>query len=214
MGPINNINYPSFIEEEKLMSRGYRLIAGVDEAGRGPLAGPVVAAAVILPLPLNNHDLAGIKDSKMLSARQRDYLYRKIEAIALAVGTGIIDSGDIDRHGILPATRLAMKTAVKRLTTSPDSLLIDYVKLPEVSCPQTSLKFGDRLCFSIACASIIAKVTRDRIMQELDRQYPGYGLGQHKGYGTAAHLACLRRLGPCPVHRRSFKPVREMSVEA
>ena len=196
-----------------MAARGYRLIAGVDEAGRGPLAGPVVAAAVILPAPLDAPELAGVKDSKLLSPRQRQSLYHHIRATAVAVGVGIIDNREIDRCGIVPATRLAMKMAVEGLTTPPESLLIDYMKLPEAPYPQRSLKFGDRLCFSIACASIIAKVTRDNIMLELDRAYPGYRLARHKGYGTAEHLSCLRQLGPSPIHRHSFKPVRDLINE-
>ena len=205
---------PSFIEEEKMAAQGYRLIAGVDESGRGPLAGPVVAAAVILPAPLNAPDLAGVRDSKLLKPRQRESLYHCIRETAISVGIGIIDNQTIDIQGIVKATRLAMKTAVEQLATPPESLLIDYLRLPELSLPQQGIKFGDRLCFSIACASIIAKVTRDRIMVALDRAHPGYRLARHKGYGTAEHLACLRRLGPSPVHRRSFRPVKDVIRES
>ncbi len=205
---------PSFAEEAKMAALGYRLIAGVDEAGRGPLAGPVVAAAVILPTPLNATALAGVKDSKLLGPHQRESLYHHIQETAIAVGVGVIDNQVIDSQGIIAATRLAMKMAVDRLATPPDSLLIDHLRLPEVPCPQKGIKNGDRLCFSIACASIIAKVTRDKIMVELDKAYPGYRLAQHKGYGTTEHLTYLRRLGPSPVHRRSFRPVKEVLNES
>jgi ribonuclease HII len=196
-----------------MAAQGYRFIAGVDEAGRGPLAGPVVAAAVIIPLNLDLTTLAGVRDSKLLKPRQRELLYDRIQETAISIGVGIIDNQTIDGQGIIKATRLAMKTAVEQLTTPPESLLIDYLRLPELPYPQKGIKFGDRVCFSIACASIIAKVTRDRIMQELDRIHPGYRLARHKGYGTAEHLACLRRLGPSPVHRRSFKPVKDLIHE-
>lgn len=205
---------PSFVEEEEMAARGYRLVAGVDESGRGPLAGPVVAAAVILPAPLNAPELASVRDSKLLKPRQRETLYRHIRATAISVGIGVINNQVIDDQGIIQATRLAMKMAVEQLAPPPESLLIDYLRLPELPYPQEGIKFGDRLCFSIACASIIAKVTRDRIMVGLDKAYPGYQLARHKGYGTAGHLACLRRLGPSPVHRRSFQPVKDVIHES
>lgn len=214
MRVISRTTLPSFIEEERLAAQGYRLIAGVDEAGRGPLAGPVVAAAVILPASLDATNLRGVKDSKLLGPRQRESLYLHIQETAIAIGTGVIDNQIIDSQGVIAATRLAMKMAIDRLATPPDSLLIDHLWLPEVPCPQKGIKNGDRLCFSIACASIVAKVTRDKIMLELDKAYPGYRLAQHKGYGTAEHLACLRRLGPSPVHRHSFRPVKEITNES
>ena len=202
---------PSFAEEELLVAQGYQFIAGVDEAGRGPLAGPVVAAAVILPYPLKASWLDRVKDSKQLSSASRESLFHHIHETAISIGISMALSEIIDAQGIIRATRLAMKLAIEQLSPPPQSLLIDYMHLPEVSLPQKGIVNGDSLCFSIACASIIAKVTRDRLMIELDRAYPGYGLAQHKGYGTREHLSCLSRLGPSPIHRRSFKPVKDMS---
>ena len=201
---------PSLTQEKKLVAQGYRLIAGVDEVGRGALAGPVVAAAVILPCEVDAPWLKQVKDSKQLNPVKREFLFPHIQEIAISTGIGVISNEVIDTQGIIKATRLAMKQAVERLSPSPEWLLIDYMRLPEVPLPQEGIKNGDSLCFSIACASIIAKVTRDRLVVELDRDYPGYELAQHKGYGTKEHLACLHRLGPSPIHRRSFKPVTEM----
>jgi len=209
MTPVKN-QMPSFAEEELLRARGYRLIAGVDEVGRGALMGPVVAAAVILPDNITTRWGDGIRDSKQLSPAKRELLYDHIREIAISVGVGISSSDVVDACGIIQATRLAMKSAINQLMPAPHFLLIDYIYLPGVSLPQKGITDGDSLCFSIACASIIAKVTRDRIALELDRDYPGYGFAGHKGYGTKEHLACLRRKGPCPVHRRSFRPVREI----
>ncbi len=201
---------PSFDEEIKLESQGFCCIAGIDEAGRGALAGPVVAAAVILPSQVRIPFLHRIKDSKKLTPRQRAELFENIRNVAVATGVGIIDFDIIDSTGIAEATRLAMKMAVENLSPPADYLLIDYMKLPDVSLPQKGITHGDDLCYSIAAASIIAKVTRDRIMVELDNAYSGYGLASHKGYGTGEHLACLQRLGPSPVHRRSFNPVCQL----
>jgi len=200
-------NLPSFVEERRLEAQGYQYIAGVDEAGRGALAGPVVAAAVILPCHLDVPWLDQVKDSKLLSSARRQHLFNHIQNTAISIGTGVASYEIIDAQGIIKATLLAMKLAVDQLRPPPDTLLIDHLLLPEVSLPQRGITGGDRLCFSIACASIIAKVTRDRIMVELDSIYPGYGLAQHKGYGTRDHLFNLYRLGPSLVHRRSFKPV-------
>jgi ribonuclease HII len=202
---------PSFIEEEQLVAKGYRLIAGVDEAGRGALAGPVVAAAVILPGSVDAAQLDGVKDSKLISPAKRERLYYHIREIAVSVGVGMAPHSLVDSLGIIRATRIAMKQAIEQLSPYPESLLIDYMRLPELKLPQKGITHGDNLCFSIACASIIAKVARDRIMVELDRDYPGYGMAQHKGYGTRQHVACLLRLGACPIHRRSFRPVMEIT---
>lgn len=203
----------SLAEEKALRLKGYHYIAGIDEVGRGPLAGPVVAAAVIVPAKIKRaHWLNDIRDSKLLSATQRERLYEPIKEMAVSFGVGMISSQTIDIQGIAKATRLAMKQAVEQLSPKPDYLLIDYVKLPEVPLPQKGVIEGDSLCFSIACASIIAKVTRDRLMVELDSVYPGYGLAHHKGYGTREHLECLHRLGPCPIHRHSFQPVKDAAV--
>jgi ribonuclease HII len=189
--------------------RGYQLIAGIDEAGRGALAGPVVAAAVILPLPFKADWQDDIRDSKQLTPARREHLYSRIREAAVAVGIGMVTHDVIDGHNIVIATRLAMRLAVADLTTAPHSLLIDYVRLTEIPLPQKSLIKGDQRCFSIACASIIAKVARDRLMTRLEQTYPGYELAVHKGYGTRGHLDKLRQHGPCPIHRRSFAPVRE-----
>lgn len=201
---------PSFAEESMLLARGYVRVAGVDEAGRGPLAGPVVAAAVVLAQGIETPWFSEVRDSKELTASVRDVLYDCIRGAALGVGVGQAESGEIDAVGIAPATRLAMRRAIEQLRPAPDWLLIDYVSVPEVKLPQTAITRGDSLCTSIACASIVAKVIRDRLMKDIDRRYPGYGFVQHKGYGTPEHLLRLQQLGPCPVHRRSFQPVRGM----
>ena len=207
---ITNPEMPSFAEEKVLERQGYRRIAGIDEVGRGALAGPVVAAAVILPRRKKAPWFAQVKDSKLLSSTVREHLFPHIQEAAIAIGIGIISHKVIDARGIAKATRLAMKKAIDQLSPPPESLLIDYFRLPEVSLPQKGIKDGDKLCFSIACASIIAKVARDQLMIEFDRTYPGYGLAHHKGYSTKEHLSCLRRLGPSPIHRQSFQPVREV----
>ena len=201
---------PSFVEERMLEAQGYRRVAGIDEVGRGPLAGPVVAAAVIVPCDLDAPWLNLVRDSKQLSQSRRELLFHHIHEVATGIGIGLVQPEGIDDLGIVKATRVAMKLAVDQLWPPPESLLIDYMSLPEAKLPQKGITKGDSLCFSIACASIIAKVTRDHLMIELDRTYPGYGLTHHKGYGTREHLACLRRLGPSPIHRRSFKPVKDM----
>ncbi len=210
---INNLQIPSFIEEERLEAQGYQYIAGIDEAGRGALAGPVVAAAVILPHHIDAPWLNQVKDSKQLSPARRELLFHHIHEVAISTGIGIATYKVIDDQGIIKATRLAMKLAIDQLAPPPESLLIDYMLLPEVPLPQKGIINGDSLCFSIACASIVAKVTRDQVMIELDRTYPGYGLAQHKGYGTREHLSCLRRLGPSPIHRQSFRPIKEIIQE-
>jgi ribonuclease HII len=201
---------PSFIEEELLEAQGYRLIAGIDEVGRGALAGPVVAAAVILPLQVDAPWLAEVRDSKQLTPAKRELLFHRIQEIAISIGIGLTPHYLIDTKGIIKATCLAMKHAIDQLSPPPQFLLIDYMRLPEVKLPQKGIIDGDNLCFSIACASIIAKVARDQLMVAFDRIYPGYGLAQHKGYGTREHLTCLSQLGPCPIHRQSFSPVKEI----
>jgi ribonuclease HII len=201
---------PSFIEEELLEAQGYRFIAGVDEAGRGALAGPVVAAAVILPRDLAAPWLAGVRDSKLLTPARREIFFHHIHQVAVAIGIGATPHDLVDKKGIVSATRLAMKQAIEQLSPPAESLLIDYLRLPEVGLPQKGITNGDNLCFSIACASIIAKVARDWLMALFDRVYPGYGLARNKGYGTSEHFACLSRLGPCPIHRRSFSPVKDI----
>jgi ribonuclease HII len=206
----NNHLIPSFIEEKLLEAQGYRLIAGVDEVGRGALIGPVVAAAVILPHDINTRWRDRVRDSKQLSPAKREFLSDCIHEIAISIGIGASPPEVIDAQGIIRATRLAMKSAIDQLEPEPQYLLIDYMHLPEVQLPQKGITNGDGLCFSIACASIVAKVARDRLMVELDRAYPGYGLARHKGYSTKEHIACLHQRGACPLHRRSFRPVREV----
>ncbi len=210
VGLINSLQKPTFTEEKLLEAQGYRLIAGIDEAGRGALAGPVVAAAVVLPCPIDAPWLNQVKDSKQLTPTRRELLFHNIHEVAIAIGIGVAHHDVIDTQGIIRATRLAMKLAIDQLSPPPESLLIDYMLLPDVNLPQKGIKNGDILCFSIACASIIAKVARDHLMVELDQIYPGYGLAKHKGYGTREHMVSLRRLGPSPIHRQSFQPVKEI----
>lgn len=200
---------PGFDEEKILWKKGIWLVAGIDEVGRGALAGPVAAAAVILPREVDGSWCSEIRDSKLLTPKERGYLSAKICENAISIGIGVIPSQRIDKYGIARATRLAMKMAIEKLDVKPDSLLIDYFGLPEVNLPQKGVLDGDTLCFSIACASIVAKVARDRLMVRFDRTYPGYNLAVNKGYGTGEHLECLRRLGPSAIHRASFQPVRE-----
>jgi len=194
-----------------LLSQGYSFVAGLDEAGRGSLAGPVVAAAVILPLSRDCSTwLAGVRDSKLLTAQARERLYKVIMQHALAVGVGSGSVELIDERNILQATKWAMRSALAQLKILPQALLLDAIRLPEIELPQRSIIKGDTLCLSIAAASIIAKVTRDRIMIQLHEEYPVYGFAQNKGYGTEAHLLALRQHGATPHHRKSFAPVREL----
>ncbi len=198
---------PTFDQEATLQAQGYRLIAGVDEVGRGALAGPVMAAAVILPLGADFAWLRLVRDSKQLSPRQRERVFDLVQGAGIPFGLGSVPHATIDEVGIVQATRMAMAQAVESLPSRPDFLLIDALSLPEVDLPQKGIIRGDQLSFSIACASIMAKVSRDRRMTEFDGVYPGYGLARHKGYGTKQHLQCLGQLGPCAIHRRSFAPV-------
>jgi len=216
----NPVGFRAF--EEEGFARGFRRIAGLDEVGRGPLAGPVVAAAVVLPRGFFHPD---IKDSKLLTATQREKLAPLIRSNAASWGLGVVEAEEIDRINILKASLLAMAKACEALRPRPDYLLVDGNQeisrelLQAISRsggsppPQKTIIKGDRLCLSIAAASIIAKVARDRIMVELDKSYPAYGFASHKGYGSAAHLEALRRFGPSPIHRRSFRPVREARGE-
>ena len=189
--------------ENQLREKGYRYIAGLDEAGRGPLAGPVVAGAVILP-PDTELVIPGVDDSKKLSGLRRGKLLEEIKEKAIAWAVGIVDVETIDQINILQATKKAMKQAVEGLQTSPEILLIDAVELAQVSLPQQPLIHGDALSVSIAAASIVAKETRDALMIALDSLYPEYGFASNKGYGSAQHIAALRKYGPCPIHRRTF----------
>lgn len=192
--------------DSRIRAGGYRLVAGVDEAGRGPLAGPVVAAAVILAEGI---DLPGVDDSKKLSEARREELYPLIMERAVTVGIGISEPNVIDEINILQATLAAMRTAVEGLSPPPEILLVDGISTVPLPLPQKTLKKGDARSLSIAAASIIAKVTRDRLMVEYDRNYPGYGFAAHKGYGCAGHLAAIAELGPSPIHRLTFRGVRE-----
>ncbi len=202
---------PTLEEEMALFDQGYSFIAGLDEAGRGCLAGPVVAAAVILPLAPDTPDrFAGVNDSKQLTEQTRERLYTVIMQNAVAVGVGIGTVELIDKRNILIATKHAMQEALHALSPAPQALLLDALRLPDINLPQRDLIKGDSRSLSIAAASIIAKVTRDRMMYILHQEYPAYGFDQHKGYGTAAHLTALRTHGATPHHRYSFAPVREL----
>jgi len=203
-GPTSPLTMWEF--EQIAYAHGYGCVAGIDEAGRGPLAGPVVAAAVILPPDVT---IPGINDSKKLSAAVRDDLYDRICADALAVGVGLSDSATVDGINILQATLRAMEEAVGGLQLTADYLLIDGISRVSLPIPQRTIKKGDSLSISVAAASIVAKVTRDRLMLEYDQLYPGYGFAGHKGYGSASHLAAIAALGPCPIHRLTFRGVRE-----
>ena len=207
----NHRNKPSLAEEKVLRAEGFRLIAGVDEVGRGALMGPVLAASVIMPDTIRARWKGQVRDSKQLSPEAREYLYTYIKESAISIGVSSIPNDIIDSVGIARATTLAMMDAVGQLAPQPQFLLIDYVHLHELMIPQKGILDGDSRCFCIACASIVAKVTRDRLMTEMDSAYPEYGLARHKGYGTREHLARLYRLGPSPIHRLSFNPVRSMT---
>jgi ribonuclease HII len=191
--------------ELRFLALGFKRIAGVDEAGRGPLAGPVVAACIILP---SSFDTTGVNDSKRLTLQQREAVFGRLQCSKAAFAIGVVDSLDIDRINILKATHLAMRRAVAGLPHTPDLLLIDGLPVPSLAaCDHHTIVKGDSLSASIAAASIIAKVMRDRLMVQYDGLYPEYGFRKHKGYGSAEHLAALQTHGPCPIHRRSFGPV-------
>jgi ribonuclease HII len=199
--------------EQALRYCGYRVIAGVDEVGRGALFGPVVAAAVILPNRTTALARAGLKDSKQMLRKDREKLDRRIRKVALAISVAEIDAETIDRVNIYQATRMAMLAAVQGLSIEPDHLLIDAMRIDH-PCRQTKLIYGDSLSLSIAAASVIAKVHRDALMRELDAAHPGYGLASHKGYGTPEHRQALKEQGPCALHRRTFAPVRAVDPDA
>ena len=204
---------PNLNQENELKLQGYELIAGIDEAGRGALAGPVVAGAVILPYSSYPSWFKLVRDSKEISPKKREFLFDLINKDALAVGIGVVPPRVIDAVNILKATQMAMEQAVEKLPKQPHFLLIDRLALPRCHISQKGITRGDKLCLSIACASIVAKVTRDHIMEELDKIYPGYGFAKHKGYGTPQHISNLWQLGPSPVHRLSFAPVRDASQQ-
>jgi len=194
--------------DESLRKKGFPLIAGIDEAGRGPLAGPVVAAAVVLKTGTR---IDGLRDSKKVPEKERESLFSEIKNTAVDMGIGIVDHADIDRLNILRATRYAMKLAVENLSLQPDLLIIDAVSLPSVSIRQLTPVKGESVSASVAAASIIAKCVRDKIMTEYHELYPQYNFSKHKGYSTREHMQKLQEFGPCPIHRRSFCKV--MSVQ-
>jgi ribonuclease HII len=187
--------------ERALLNRGYRLIAGMDEVGRGPLAGPVVAACVILPV---DDPIEGVDDSKELSRKRRAQLLSLIKEKAVAIGIGVVEPEVIDRINILQATRLAMETAVRGMAVAPDYILVDALENLRISQPHRGIIHGDSLSYLVGAASIVAKQVRDAMMADMNGRYPGYGFDRNMGYGTAEHRMALRTLGPCAIHRRSF----------
>lgn len=203
---------PTFDGEDEIRSLGYGVVAGIDEVGRGALAGPVVAAAVVLPRETDIPWLSLVRDSKQLSAQQRERIFELVLGARIAFGLGAVSHALVDALGIVRATQLAMNLAVDNLKVKPDYLLLDAMLLPELRLPQKGIIRGDQTCVSIACASIVAKVSRDRHMQYMDTLYPGYLLAENKGYGTPEHLERLQGLGPCAIHRRSFGPLRERLI--
>jgi ribonuclease HII len=202
--------FPDSSFETGLYQHGIEVVAGLDEAGRGAWAGPVTAAAVVFPPPGSHLDgkLNGLHDSKQLSPNDREYWDLQIRKIACSVSVGQASVDEIDKIGILPATRLAMQRAFFDLQVTAEHLLIDYILIGDVGINQTAIPRGDSRALSIAAASVVAKVARDRLMMDIDLQYPQFGFAQHKGYGTRQHQAVLNRLGPSPIHRRSFEPIR------
>lgn len=197
--------------ERRYFDLGYRLIGGVDEAGRGPLAGPVVAACVVIgsDFQIDHEELALVNDSKKLTAKKREKLFKVIKEKALAVEIGVVSPQTIDKINILQASFLAMRRAIRSLKIDPDYILLDGAfKIPKINKPQTAIIKGDGTVFCIAAASIIAKVSRDYLMTELDKKYPDYNFAKHKGYGTKLHLEKIATHGPCPIHRFSFAPIR------
>jgi ribonuclease HII len=204
---------PDLRHEMQLRRSGARYVAGLDEVGRGAWAGPVMAAAVILPLdkPDLADRLAGVRDSKVMTARQREYWAEQIRCLSLSVGIGSATPSEVDTAGLIEATRRAMRRALACLDPEPDHLLIDHIALTRTALPQTPLTHGDALVLSIAAASIIAKVARDTIMVNMSHAYPGYGFENHVGYGTLRHRRAIQRLGACPIHRRSYAPLRDLT---
>jgi len=199
-----------WIFENQVTRKGFTKIAGIDEAGRGPLAGPVVSASVILP---SSFLVSDVNDSKKIAPKKRSFLYKEIYKHSVSIGVGVVDTQAIDRINILQATLLSMAESVRNLDIKPDYLLIDGIFNVTVDLPQKTIPKGDALSISIAAASIIAKVTRDKIMSNYHKIYPEYGFLKHKGYPTKAHREAVKRFGPCPIHRRSFKGVKEYCAE-
>jgi ribonuclease HII len=201
---------PNLQKEIALLEQGYRSVAGLDEAGRGAWAGPVVAAAVILPVAQSDltQILDGLHDSKKLVVNKREKFFGLIQKTALAVGVGIAPPKLVDEINVVEATRYAMQQALENLNVCPNYLLLDHLQLPAVNLPQDAFPKADSLSLTVAAASVIAKVTRDRLMVELSQKYPVYGFDHHKGYGTQVHRAALTKQGPCPIHRLSYKPLK------
>ena len=205
--------FPNMREENGLRAAGYSVIAGLDEAGRGPIAGPVVAGAAVLPHKIEGDWSRLIRDSKKLTPAQRESALLHLSDTSALISTGAASAVEIDRIGIVPAVRLAMARAIETLPLAPDFLLLDAFPLPDSNLPQKAIVKGDSSCMSIAAASIAAKVERDRVMCELDEEFPGYGLAIHKGYCTNVHIEALNEIGPSSIHRITFAPVRK-SAEA
>ena len=206
----SRIVHPTLDVEQKLWQEGLTLVAGVDEVGMGPLAGPVVAAAAVLPPEISENGLpesfpAGVRDSKTLTQKARERLEPEIRQVAIGIGVGLVEVEEIDEINIYQAGLKAMRLALDELPSQPEHVLIDGRMLKDYPLPQSTFKKGDRDVYSIAAASIIAKTYRDRLMADLDQQYPQYGFARHMGYGTAAHREAIRQHGPCPAHRRSFR---------
>ena len=199
-------------EETALLGLGYTYVAGIDEVGRGPLAGPVMAGVVVFPPGLRGRWLRSVRDSKVLTAKQREDVLPRIREAAIVAEVGSSSAAEVDEIGIVPATRLAIQRALNSIPLLPQYLLLDALDLPAVKIPQKSIIGGDAKCVSIAAASIVAKVERDRLMAEADEQYPGYAFASNKGYGTAQHLRELRERGPCEIHRFTFAPVRDLAT--
>jgi len=205
---------PNFLYEQALWTQGITAVAGVDEAGRGALAGPVSAAAVIFPPDINLASrLQGVRDSKQMTAPERQEWAMRLPHLAIAYGVGFASAEEIDSLGIVPATRRAILRALEALTTPPEHLLVDFLHVPECVLPQAPLIKGDARSLSIAAASILAKTERDALLCDLDSQYPGYGFAQHKGYATQAHCAALARLGYSAIHRRSFQVKQLLEIQ-
>ncbi|HLC04526.1 MAG TPA: ribonuclease HII [Anaerolineales bacterium] len=203
---------PDLRYEEQLRGDGARYVAGLDEVGRGAWAGPVMAAAVILPLdcPDLSDRLEGVRDSKAMTVQQRERWDDRIRRVSLSIGVGSASSQEVDAAGLIEATRRAMRRALADLSLIPDHLLIDHISLPTTILPQTPLTHGDSIALSIAASSIIAKVARDAVMRHMSYAYPGYGFEYHVGYGTPRHRQALQRLGACPIHRRSYTPLKAL----
>lgn len=211
MPKLSQPRNPTYAEEAALLENGYAVIAGVDEVGRGPLAGPVVAGAAILPPHPVGQWVGFIRDSKQLTPHRRQIALDHMQTASVTLCTGTATALEVDALGIVEATRVAMARAIAALPIAPDFLLIDALPLPNVRLPQRAIVKGDAKCLSIAAASIAAKIARDRMMRNADAAFPGYGFAQHKGYGTRQHLSSLERLGACHIHRYTFAPVRHMA---